>query len=131
MPSARSVCTAWQQQVSNSMPWPMRLGPLPSTTTLRRAVGRLSQGPSSHVEYRYGVAEGNSAAQVSTRRNTGRRPCAWRAASTSEARSAIVAVSSAACACPRSHCSRRAMRRSLKPSRLASRSRSGGSSDSV
>ncbi len=48
------------------MPWPMRLGPLPRITTLRRSLGSDSQN-GSNVPYMYGVNDSNSAAQVSMR----------------------------------------------------------------
>ena len=41
-PLARMASTACTQQQSNSTPWPMRLGPLPSTMALGRSVGSAS-----------------------------------------------------------------------------------------
>src|ERR1700733_11085744 len=62
----------------------MRFGPLPRITTLGRSTGAASSS-SSYVEYKYGVNDSNSAAQVSTRLKTGRTPSSFRRARTLEA----------------------------------------------
>ncbi len=96
------------------MPCPIRFGPPPSTMILRRSVGCASSS-SSYVEYMYAVRVANSAAQVSTRLNTGRMPSAWRLARTC----ASVALNSLA------------RRRSEKPLRLSSNMRAASMSASA
>src|SRR5258708_5124477 len=56
-PRSENAKQAWQQQSSNSMPSPIRLGPPPRMMTCRSSAWRASPSPGSPRECRAALAE--------------------------------------------------------------------------
>ena len=61
--NAQVQCT---EQKSNSIPWPIRIGPEPRTRTFLRSFVSMASFSLPNKEKYYGVSAANSAAQVST-----------------------------------------------------------------